>query len=708
LGCSLKEKEQLAHSMENVNDYYPKIVKFHRQELMSYFDALNTDYVIRRKERLNAVRTREDALEYIKEVKASFKACLGEMPAKNEGVNAKVVDTLDKGDFYIDKVLIESLPGYFLTANYYYPKNISKKCPAILHLLGHSQNGKAFHVYVAFCVEAVLNGFCVLTFDPLGQGERKMYSEKDAPIFAARNPDHVHFLLGQQISLTGDNVTKYMMWDNVRALDYLCSRPEVDTDRIAVAGNSGGGHMSAFMGVYDDRPKVIGPSSYITEMRSLAYHVGVQETEQSMPGFMKAGLNQADLVIAAAPKPYFINAALMDFFPIEGTREAYIEAKRIYKILGAEENLDMYISPKPHGFWHDARENLLRFICRHLNVEYIEDKKIDYDNLPTEEELQCLEDGDINSCNTTTLQRINRERAESLYPKEKDINGIEEYNAYREHIREKAVEMLGIQYELLQWNHEVLKKETLQLSQCGNSPGCSITVTDMALFPEKYMRIYCTLYEKESKSCDKVLVHVGAADDMNVIGELLSRYDAVLCVETRGTGRTAMEPGSWFFRPDDIFNEEATYNCNADMLGRSVQGMRVMDVMSALKLLQELRGVKASDVTLYGEEEDAITALYTAVLTGIGRVWLKRLLYSYKSIINNRFFNWKPSIFVYGILRHMDIPDLVAALLPGNIELEGLLDNVKNIISPELSARTFEKARKLCGLVGQGGELTIK
>jgi hypothetical protein len=294
------ENEELLLLSKNMNDYYPKIASFHKNELMSYFDQLNTDYVIDRKERINAIRSKDDVLKYIQEIKASFKACLGEMPVKRD-INAKVVKTLDKGDYYIDKVLIESLPGYFLSANFYYPKHTSRKCPAVLHLCGHSQNGKAYYMYAAFCMEAALNGFCVLTFDPLGQGERRMYSEKDAPIFAADSPDYVHFLLGQQISLTGDNVTKYMMWDNVRALDYLCTRPEVDTERLAVAGNSGGGHMSAFMGAYDDRLKVVSPSCYITELRALAYHIGVQETEQSMPGFMKAGLDQADLVIASAP-----------------------------------------------------------------------------------------------------------------------------------------------------------------------------------------------------------------------------------------------------------------------------------------------------------------------------------------------------------------------------------------------------------------------
>lgn len=85
--------------------------------------------------------------------------------------------------------------------------------------------------------------------------------------------------------------------------------------------------------------------------------------------------SQADLVTMAAPKPYFIGSSLLDFFPIEGTRETYVEVRRFYSMMGAEDNIEIYVAPKPHGFWHDTREKLLRFLCKHLNVDFIENKK---------------------------------------------------------------------------------------------------------------------------------------------------------------------------------------------------------------------------------------------------------------------------------------------------------------------------------------------
>lgn len=323
---------------KGVISHYPDIVEVHKNELLKFFDSRNMEYLLKRKEAIKDIGSSDDVQKYIKQIRDSFAECLGEVP-QSSGIRAESLGIIDKGAYTIEKLLIESMDGYFITANYYLPKNFEGKLPAILFLPGHSANGKAYGMYVAFCVEAVLNGFCLLTFDPVGQGERKFYSEKDHERFREFSVVDAHVMAGWQISLSGENLTKYMMLDNIRALDYLCTRKEVDTSRIAVTGNSGGGQMSAFMGAYDERLKVVAPCCYITEFRTMNYHIGAQDVEQSMPRFMEKGLDHSDLITAAAPKPYFVGASLMDFFPIEGVRDALIEARKMYRLLGAEDNL---------------------------------------------------------------------------------------------------------------------------------------------------------------------------------------------------------------------------------------------------------------------------------------------------------------------------------------------------------------------------------
>jgi hypothetical protein len=689
-------QEATALKNKGIIDYYPNIANFHKNEFISFFDQVNTDYLVERKSRLREVDSAEKASDYMKSVKKAFLECLGEMP-QSTPVKSEVVGTLDKGRYFIDKVLIESLPGYYLSANFYYPKNNIRKIPGILFLCGHSSNGKASNIYVSFCVEAVLNGFCILTFDPLGQGERKMYSARDSEKFNEFDPDAVHFLLGQQTELAGDNVTRYMMWDNIRALDYLCTRKEADTERLAVTGNSGGGHMSAFMGAYDDRLKVVAPCSYITELRTLAYNVGVQESEQSMPDFMKKGLDLADLVIMAAPKPYFIGSGLFDFFTIDGVRDAFIDARKIYRLLDRDNLLEVYTTSKPHGLWYDMREMNLRFLCKHLGVEYIEDKGIDYENLPQEEELYCVKDGDINLYNKTSLQEINLARVENIYPAEPNLGSRDEFKAYSMAIKNNAEKVLRIDRSIITADIEKAEKSF--------DTGRNASVTQITYYSEKYMKIYACLYEKAGQPLSRILIHVGPLDaDSSLIDKYLEEFSSVLVVETRGTGRETMDEASIFH----MLPPYGSYVCNADMLGRSIQGMRVQDVMSAIKLLKSNDTYRDAQISISAEGDNALTALFIAVLEGIGDVRLKNLLYSYRSLIENRVHDWDYTVFIPGLLMNCDVSDLVASVLPGKVEINGLIDHMKKPADQEKVRMAFGKCLKVCSLLDCSPTLTIK
>ena len=683
---------------KHVNNYFPDIERFHKNEILLFFDSLNTDYLVNRKIKFNKINTKSEAMAYIDEVRNSFKSCLGELPGES-AVNAVVVSTTDKGNYFIDNVLIETMPGYFLSANFYYPRGATRPSPSVLFLCGHSVDGKAAFTYVSFCVEAVLNGFCVLTFDPVGQGERKMYDARDSAIITGMQVDTVHYLLGQQMRLIGDSITAYMMWDNIKALDYLCSRKEADSNAISVAGNSGGGQMAAFMGAYDSRISVVISSCYITELKSMIYNIGAQECEQSMQDFMKNGLDLADLVIAAAPKPYFIGAALMDFFPIDGTRDAFIDARKIYRLFEKEDNINIYIAPKPHGFWWDTREKALRFLCRHSGKEFVENKEIDYDNLPSEQELLCLEKGDINYYNTDSLQKLLQRKAEKLYPEPPAINDAAGLEAYAGTVRTNLLRVLKIDFNDVKAD---IDKVTRSYDK-----ECNIMMTEFSFYSEEYMKVYGSLFEREQGVKSSVLLHIGRLDMKDkLLNAYLDEFSAVFCVETRGNGKGAVETGCFFYVPSHFENEEASYNCNAAMLGRNVAGMRTADALGAVKLIKGIKELDNCCMTIGGDGENALTALYTAVALGGRDVRLTNLLYSFKCIIDNRMYMWGPSVFVYDILRYFDVPELLTALMTNNIRIEGFLDNMKEKADNEQLRNISGRLRELSIMVGHYFEVS--
>src|SRR5256886_7252050 len=142
--------------------------------------------------------------------------------------------------YAIEKVIFESLPGFFVTANLYRP-NQPGRYPAVLFQSGHTQEGKPEPQRAA--ANLALKGFVVLCFDPIGQGEREQTYDPQLKAPAAGWSVNEHIHAGAQSILVGESVSRYFIWDAKRALDYLLSRPEVDAARVGAVGCSGGGAL---------------------------------------------------------------------------------------------------------------------------------------------------------------------------------------------------------------------------------------------------------------------------------------------------------------------------------------------------------------------------------------------------------------------------------------------------------------------------------
>ena len=118
----------------------------------------------------------------------------------------------------------------------------------------------------------------------------------------------------------------------MRAVDYLLTRPEIDPNRIGALGCSGGGTMTALPAALDPRIAVAGVACYTTSFDTLLPTVGPQDGEQSIPGFIAAGLDFPDWIELAAPRPYAVLSTYSDMFPFAGARTTVIEARRFYSL----------------------------------------------------------------------------------------------------------------------------------------------------------------------------------------------------------------------------------------------------------------------------------------------------------------------------------------------------------------------------------------
>ena len=192
------------------------------------------------------------------------------------------------------------------------------------------------------------HGMAALCYDPIGQGERSQILTADGkPQFTSTTQEHT--LIGVGSILVGGNTARYRVWDGMRAIDYLASRPDIDAKRIGFTGCSGGGTLTSYVMALDDRVACAAPSCYLTTFRRLIETIGPQDAEQNIFGQIALGLDQPDYVLLRAPRPTLISSTTGDFFDIQGTWDNYRQAKRIFGRLGYPERVDLVEAEGGHG-----------------------------------------------------------------------------------------------------------------------------------------------------------------------------------------------------------------------------------------------------------------------------------------------------------------------------------------------------------------------
>jgi len=222
---------------------------------------------------------------------------LGGFPDRTP-LNARVVGVLERTGYRIEKIIFDSQPHFYVTANLYLPTTGRPPYPAILFPLGHERGGKTNPTWQQMLGSLATKGFVALAWDPVGQGERLQIFDEDLRESKVGNSTTEHTVVGTQCMLVGDHLARYTIWDGMRALDYLLTRKEVDPARIGLTGNSGGGTHTAYIAALDDRIQVAAPSCYITSWHLMLDTIGPQDAEQTFPFWLQEGLRQTrDLLL---------------------------------------------------------------------------------------------------------------------------------------------------------------------------------------------------------------------------------------------------------------------------------------------------------------------------------------------------------------------------------------------------------------------------
>ena len=291
-------------------------------------------------------KTKEEFFARGRKVREDFIEALGGFPKRKCPLNPKIAGMVRRDGYTVEKVVFESWPGVHVPANLYLPDDTRFKppYPAVLLPCGHSKNGKGAALYQRGCVLAAKSGMACLIFDPYDQGERMQGRRRNV---------HAHNYAGALAALLGAGMARYRIWDAMRALDYLETRPEIDAARMGVMGNSGGGTMTSLMMAVDMRIKAACPSCYISTYPASAHNVGPGDAEQNTFGQFSIGVNNASFAFMQSPMPIRFMFCHGDFFPFKGSLETYSLVSEIAKRFGFDDRCGMTDVDGKHG-WKES------------------------------------------------------------------------------------------------------------------------------------------------------------------------------------------------------------------------------------------------------------------------------------------------------------------------------------------------------------------
>jgi dienelactone hydrolase len=590
--------------------------------LLRWMDGIAQQQLDQREAAIHAVHTTTQAEQRRAYVRAKFLELLGGLPDYMGPLNASISGQIHEPGFIIEKIVFESLPRIFVTANLYRPDRPGK-FPGILLPLGHWEYGKPAVQQIAG--NLALKGFVVLTYDPYGQGERlQLYDHRLEGSLAGGSTEQ-HMLAGALSVLLGESFARYRIWDAKRALDYLTSRPEVLPERIGCTGCSGGGTITTYISALDDRIKVAAPACYITSFRQL-FSGAVGDSEQSLPNFLASGLDQADYIELFAPKPWLISSTQEDFFPIEGSRQAYEEAKGWYGIFGATDKIKRVVGPGGHGTPLVIREAIYEWMIRWLR---------DGDGSAKEQEAPLLPGFELNATGTGQVADLTGSR---------DVFDVLR-DEFQQHLASARSEDYG----------SGLAKALRDLVNPPTQPPVWHAQGDQITFDaEPGLPVSGTvLVPQSSGRHPAVLLIETRAQVPERARELANSGSVVLVLLPRGL------PSSYDNR---LYSGEWLPNVRAWLIGRNLPGLRAHDILSGYQILKSRSDV---DPTQIRAEASGVAGVWlqlaAAVEPGIANIALHQTPVSFAEAFRDPLTRNLHAAVIRGFSLQFDLPDLVDA-----------------------------------------------
>ncbi|HWC00453.1 MAG TPA: hypothetical protein VG672_27290, partial [Bryobacteraceae bacterium] len=400
-----------------------------------------------------------------------------------------------------------------------------------------------------------------------------------------------------------------------------------------------------------------------------------------------------DFLIAAAPMPYLMCSTEQDFFPLAGARKTFAEARRIYGVLGAEDRVAWAVGPGGHGMPLNVREAIYGWMSRWLKGAATTQASEPRLRTEFEEDLYCTPSGQVSlSLGGDTASSLNIKRYAALPPPRPSPATSGDLERLRTELRSRVVELT--RYQPSTGSLSIDEGEPVR------SPGYTTRPIHFEPSPGRRLPARLILPEPESQP-RKTLLYIGrpGAD----LDQLAQAGYTILAFEPSGAGETSSKWGGY---AEQWFGQDKV-TWLALMVGRPLVGIRIDDIRRAVDLLEQ-RGLLADGCTAFAKGSSAIDLLFAAVLDDrIRGVNLEGGLLSYASIVRTPIHRRIFESVVPGVLKSLDLPQLVAALAPRPVVLRNLTSPLGTIEPLPRAQAEYRFARDTYQAAGAAGNLEI-
>lgn len=548
---------------------------------------------------LSGINSLEDWKSRREELRAQLLDMLGlqPLPPRTE-LDPMVTGTLKQPEFTVEKVRFEAMPHVYVTANLYLP-NSSDPCPAILYACGHARmftNGvscgnKSWYQHHGQWFAR--NGYVCLIIDSLQLGE-------------IEGLHHGTYREGQWWwNSRGYTPAGVEAWFGIRALDYLCSRPEVDKDRIGMTGRSGGGSYTWTVAALDERVKVAAPVAGMTDLRNQVVDGVVHGHCDCMFFLNTYRWDFPQLAALIAPRPLLIaNSDKDTIFPLNGIVRLHERTRRIYELYGATNKLGLLITEGPHADTQDLQLPVFRWFNRFLKQQ---DPIIETAARKFAEprELRVFDQSPPDQLNTRIQNSFVPQASEGPVGTERtwpEISTLLQEKVFRGWPAKftSAPELVsmqktkGLRYASYRFSTQPGIEVQLYIISSSRAPKeVVLTALDTQTWTNSPLR---ALWEQSN------------ADEISpqISRQLLGTADkaALAFFVPR-----AVEPVAWVTNKARLTQVRRQYM----LLGQTLDGMRVWDIRCAVQSLHSLPEFRKANITLRARGEMAVNACYTAL-----------------------------------------------------------------------------------------------